>query len=397
METWEELTRRKAEDGLENQFYKLTFEPKYGSVSSLFDKEVKHEFVDSQAVHGFNSVVYRLDKMLTNRENQHLAEFPLGNVQISRGALGPVYSSVRVSGNIENIAWFKHEIILYSDLHRVDFYNRVKKSPMYAKESMLYSFPFAVQDSRQRQIEMPLTGGHDNTYRIDVPGAIMGPDVDQIIGSNRDNYAACHFASVSRPDYGVLWSSADAPLVQLGGIQSGKFLPRLTMQHEDWLYKGWLYSLVMQNHLIANTPWSQEGDYLFRYAVSTHGPDWTWNDVHHFGWGFMSPLRAFVVEGARQGEWPESSRAFVEIEPENVYLSGFKVAEDGEGVILRLHEGARLETTATIRLLFPNRIPSAVIQCDGREQNGDSVKSTGGTFRISLKPFETATVRLRFS
>jgi len=383
------------EEGLENQFYKLAFEPKYGAVSSLFDKEVKHEYVDAKAVHGFNSVVYRLYKWLSDREVQLLAEFPLGDARISLGAAGPVYSSIRVSGNIENIAWLEHEIILYSDLRRIDFHNRVKRSPMYAKESMLYSFPFAVPDSRQRQIEMPLTGGHHNTYRIDVPGAILQPDVDQIPGSGRDNYAVRHFVSISRPDYGVLWSSADAPLVQLGGIHSDKFLPRLTMQHEDWLYKGWLYSLVMQNHLMTNSPWAQEGDYLFRYAVSTHGPEWTWNDAHHFGWGFMSPLRALVVEGPRQGEWPESSHGFVEIEPENVYLSGFKVAEDGDGVILRLHEGAQLETRATVHLLFPGRTPSAMIRCDGREQNGEAAESTGGAFQISLKPFETATVRVR--
>lgn len=382
---------------LENQFYKLTCEPRYGSVSTLFDKEVKHEFVDSKADHGFNTVVYRLGKLLSDRENQLLAELPLGDVQIFNDAGGPVYSSIRVTGNIENIAWFEHEIILYSDLRRIDFYNRVRKSPMYARESFLYSFPFAVPDARQREIEMPLTGGHDNTYRIDVPGAIMGPDVDQIPGSHRDNYAVRHFVSISRPDYGVLWSSADAPLVQLGGIHSDKFLPRLTMQHEDWLAKGWLYSLVMQNHLMVNTPWAQEGDYLFRYAVSTHGPAWTWNDAHHFGWGFMSPLRALLVEGARQGGWPESARAFIEIEPENVFLSGFKVAEDGDGVILRLYEGAQLETTAAVRLLLPRRSVSAVIRCDAREQSGDSVKSAGDAFQISLKPFETATIRVRLA
>jgi alpha-mannosidase len=109
----------------------------------------------------------------------------------------------------------------------------------------------------------------------------------------------------------------------------------------------------------------------------------------------MSPLRACVLEGTRQGEWPESSRGFVEIEPDNVYLSGFKVAEDGDGVILRLNEGAQLETTATVHLLFPSRSPSAVIRCDGREQNGDAIKSTGGAFQISLQPFETATIRVR--
>jgi hypothetical protein len=380
---------------VENKFYKLTFDPKSGAVASLFDKDVKHEFVDSKADHGFNSIVYRLGKWLTDRENQPLAEFSLGDAQISPGATGPVYSSVRVSGHIENMAWFDNEIILYSDLRRIDFRNRVKKNPVYAKESMLYSFPFAVPDARQRQIEMPMTGGHDNTYRIDVPGAILRPDVDQIPGSHRDNYAVGHFVSVSRPDYGVLWSSADAPLVQLGGIHSDKFLPRLTMQHEDWLNKGWLYSLVMQNHLMTNSPWAQEGDYLFRYAIATHGARWTWNDAHYFGWGFMSPLCGLVVEGAREGKWPDSSWGFVEIEPENVYLSGLKLAEDGDGVILRLREGAELQTTATVRLCLPGRTPSAVFQCDGREQNVDAVKWTGGDFQISLKPFETSTLRVR--
>ena len=52
----------------------------------------------------------------------------------------------------------------------------------------------------------------------------------------------------------------------------------------------------------------------------------------------MSPLQVYVAEGAQQGAWNEPVRSFLEIAPGNVYLAGFKAAEDGDGVILRLHE-----------------------------------------------------------
>ena len=66
---------------------------------------------------------------------------------------------------------------------------------------------------------------HHNTYKIDVPGGVMQPDLDQIPGSNRDNYAARHWVSISRGDYGVVWSSVDAPVVQLGESKPTSIYP----------------------------------------------------------------------------------------------------------------------------------------------------------------------------
>jgi alpha-mannosidase len=169
------------------------------------------------------------------------------------------------------------------------------------------------------------------------------------------------------------------------------------MQEDNWLMRGWLYSAVMHNHWVVDVPIAQGGDYLFRYAMMTHGAHWTYNQAHHFGWSFMSPLRACLVEGARQGQWPEPARSFLEIAPQNVYLAGFKTAEDGDGVILRLYEGAGLITNAVVNFNLPGRRLEAAVACDAREQNGASLESDARALWVALKPYETSTVRVRWS
>jgi hypothetical protein len=377
---------------LGNKFYQVALREKDGTVASIFDKDVNREFVDPRAEHGFNGLVFRLHQRLTEREFKTLGEIPMQDVVISQGASGPVYSSLRVSGHIEYMCKFEHEIILYAGLKRIDFHNRILKKPVYAKESLHYAFPFAVPTPYRHWID---NMSHQNTYRIDVPGAIMQPDLDQIPGSSRDNYVSQNWVSISRDDYGVLWSSADAPLVQLGGIHTDKFLPWLTMQDDNWLARGWLYSLLMYNHWVVDVPIAQQGDYLFRYSVLTHGSDWTYNGAHQFGWSFRSPLLVQVMEGPQTGVWPEPSRSFLEISPSNVFLAGFKTAEDGDGVILRLYEGAGLSTNAEIHFHLPGRSLRSACACDAREQNTQELQSKAEMVKVPLKPFETATVRVR--
>ncbi|MHB1952437.1 MAG: glycosyl hydrolase-related protein [Sulfobacillus sp.] len=67
----------------------------------------------------------------------------------------------------------------------------------------------------------------------------------------------------------------------------------------------------------------------------------------------MIPLRAFVAESGIHGDWPGHVRSFLEIYPENVYLAGFKASEDGDGIILRLYEGAGLQSAARFTLIYP--------------------------------------------
>ena len=136
------------------------------------------------------------------------------------------------------------------------------------------------------------------------------------------------------------------------------------MEDDNWLARGWLYSFLMHNHWVVDVPIAQGGDYVFRYSLATHGSDWTYNDAHHFGWSTLSPLRVYTVAATQQGKWGETARSFLEVHPANVYVAGFKTAEDGKGVILRLYEGAGLATNAVNQFQF----------AWGEHQNGRTVR-----------------------
>ena len=129
---------------LENEFYQISLSAKDGTVASLLDKQLKREFVDPRAEHGFNGLVYRLQERLTEREFKQLGEIPMQDVRIEKGASGPVYSSLKISGHIEYMCKFEHEIILYSQLKRIDIINRIMKKPVFPKETVHYAFPFAI-------------------------------------------------------------------------------------------------------------------------------------------------------------------------------------------------------------------------------------------------------------
>jgi alpha-mannosidase len=167
------------------------------------------------------------------------------------------------------------------------------------------------------------------------------------------------------------------------------------MQDDNWLARGWLYSFLMHNHWVVDVPIAQGGDYLFRYSLMTHGSDWRYSDAHHFGWSNLSPLRVFIIDGAQGGKWPESARSFLEVNPENVYVAGFKTAEDGKGVILRLYEGAGLATNAVINFKLPGVNLRSAALCDGRERILSPAAVQNNSLRITLKPWETSTVRVQ--
>ena len=377
---------------LENGFYRIELRPEDGTVRSLFDKALQKEFVDNGAAYGLNALVYRVDnrtnvQSITNaRDYATWGTMPVGDISILPGAAGPVYSSIRVKGKIGYVLDFEHEILLYAKSKRIEFFNRIQKRPAYTYESVFHAFPFSIPYESL------------DTYKLDVPGAILRPDVDQIPGSFRDTYAIQHWVSVSRKDYGVIWASADAPLVELGGIQVEKHLPHLLAAFDNALASGGIFAFLMSNHTTVDAPVAQGGDYLFRYAMTTHGAEWTQNAAHQFGWSFMSPLSTYLSSSRREGEWKEPSRCFVEINPENVYLAGFKEAGNREGVILRLYEGAGLYTDARVAFHLPGRTVRAAWACDNAgEQNQTALKAVTDSFRIALMPYETATVRVILS
>ena len=148
---------------------------------------------------------------------------------------------------------FSREIRVVDGLDRVDIVNVIDKKAVREKEGVHLGFAFNVPDG---------------VMRMDIPWAVMRPEIDQIAGACKNWFSVGRWVDVSNRDYGVTWATLDAPMVLVGAITIDKIgsLPN----PKDWLAKlapsQTLYSMVMNNHWWTNYKADQEGPTTFRYA-----------------------------------------------------------------------------------------------------------------------------------
>jgi alpha-mannosidase len=133
---------------------------------------------------------------------------------------------------------------------------------------------------------------------------------------------------------------------------------------------------------------ADRGDHRFTYALYPHPGDWTEGGVVEEAFALNSPLVA--VSAPTSGGAPLSGLVAAEGLP--LVLGSLKAAEDGNGVVLRLHEphGARGE--ATLRFARPVQSVERVNLLE--EPEGEPVAVEGDAVRLSARPFEVVTLRV---
>ena len=131
-------------------------------------------------------------------------------------------------------------------------------------------------------------------------------------------------------------------------------------------------------------------DYEFEYALQPHEGDW--REAETYKWAQEFHHVPLPVQGDFRGSLPGKS-SFLRISPDNLILSAFKKAEDGDEVILRFFETKGEETMAEIEL-FREIKRAAVVDLLEREEF--EMKPSGNTLKMQVKPFEIVTLKLRF-
>ena len=74
-------------------------------------------------------------------------------------------------------------------------------------------------------------------------------------------------------------------------------------------------------------------------------------------------------------------------------ISALKMAEKGDGLILRLYEDQNRR--GTVNVTFPDP-PSRAAECDLYEDEIGEVDVVSGSLRFDIKPFEVRTFKLCF-
>lgn len=167
------------------------------------------------------------------------------------------------------------DVLVYHDLPHVDLCYTVDKMPTSEAEALYVAFP--------------LSGGTRPDVLLDVPGALMRPGYDQVPGTATDWHSVQHYFAVSGSEQTVIVASPDIPLVQVNGINTGKW--QETLPKPNGLVMSW----VMNNYWFTNFPAAQGGKFTWRYSIRAAPGAFDRKSAENFARDVRQPLVATLI------------------------------------------------------------------------------------------------------
>jgi alpha-mannosidase len=230
-------------------------------------------------------------------------------------------------------------------------------------------------DWHERQIYLqarfPLTvHTHEATYET-MYGVVRRPTHRNTSwDAARYEVSGHRFADLSEPGYGVALLN-DA---KYGYSAHGNML---TLS----LLRGPLYP----------DPLADEGEHAFTYSLFPHPGDWTEGGVVDEAFALNSPL---IVVPAASGPSETGMDHLLSVEGVPLAIGSLKCAEDGDGMILRVHDPHGDRGRATLRFGLPLERIERVNLLEETAGDGVSLSDQGRATEIDVRPFEVVSLRV---
>jgi alpha-mannosidase len=109
----------------------------------------------------------------------------------------------------------------------------------------------------------------------------------------------------------------------------------------------------------------------------------------------VDQVGAAILPSKAPGKLPSDEASLLEVNNSSVAVTTWKLAEDGQGSILRLQETAGKPQSVGIRSAYVKM--DQVWRCSLLEDNLQELKVDRHGFQVEVKPFEIVTLRLRTS
>jgi hypothetical protein len=372
------------EGTLENAYYRVVLDAGSGAVKSILDKELDKELVNTSSPYRFDQYLYVTGADQTpNRLVEYSSGWPVPELSIHSAGGGrllsvtnqPFGQVARLESSGINTPRIETEVILFNEGKKIEFINRVHKTEVYTKEGVYFAFPLAMQHPQ---------------FRYETQNGFVDPSRDQLPGAGKEWFSVQHWVAAERGGVTAALVPVDAPLVSLGDIARGtwplKFSPR----------PGTIFSYVMNNYYFTNYAAGQGGEFTFHYVL-TSGKNLQPAYLSRLGREEMSPLEVDQITAQDKAinfarPLDSAQLSFLQVRQPDVVLETWKMAEDGQGTILRFLEVAGKEGTVEVRVPLL-AIKSAWI-CDALERKQGPLSVSSHGFGFTVKPFQILTVRL---
>lgn len=362
---------------IENQFYKVTFDPKSGGVASVLDKKRDKELVDVRSPYRLGQLIYahggdeKGQTQVLCPNPAGVKVHPSGEARIEPGRRGAVMTGLRSVSKSKCFPAIDMEVVLYDAEPRIDIVYNLHKEMTFDKEAVYFAFPFA---------------GDKPQFRYEIGGATVRPNEDHWPGGCRDWFSIQRWITMHGSNGAVALSCPDTPLVQLCEPQAGRWLDELPITN------GTVLAYVMNNYWFTNYKAGQDGRFTFHYSL-TSAERIDPAAATRFGAAVEQPMQAIVAPARGKAPLPSSS-SFCEVAPSAVELGYVKGAEDGVGIVVRLHEtSGQACDAATLRIGLPGVTRASL--CNLVEQGAEPLEIRDGAVTVSLPPYGTRTIRLQ--
>jgi alpha-mannosidase len=374
--------QRSMQQTVENPFYRIKVDEGRGALTSIYDKQLQRDIVDANSPYKFGEYLYVTGGDGNTQMINPFPALPPGELKVHTASQGrflgveqmPWGQSIRMSSSNINTPRIDTEILLFNDQKKIEFRYRVHKEYTNDKEGVYFAFPVAVSNP---------------DFSFATQQAWVDPAHDLMKGGSLEWFNVQQWMAVRDSNLAVGIVPLDASLATFGDINRGKWPGEFTPK------SGTIFSYVMNNYWHTNYRAGQGGDFAFRYALAS-GSQLDGGALTRLGLDEMRPPELnYVVSQDKVGDpsrpLPAEGQGFLETAGQDVALITWKLAEDGNGTILRLQETAGKAAQTSLHFLHAS-IKSAQL-CSGVE---DDLKNIPVKDRIplSLKPLEVVTIRV---
>ena len=311
----------KANDySLENDRFRIEFDPKTGYISSLFDKKVQTEVFIAEAAKPV--VIEDLSDTWSHNVfhfNKEIGAFKATSVR--RVEHGPVKSVIRVTSEYGNSRLIQ-DFSMYNDLDQID----VKVTVDWREQFKMLKLVFPVNLIFTRQsYEIPY-GFKEREHNGEEEPGQSWIDYSGIVRNGGTGYG---LSLMNDAKYSYSINNKEMAMTVLRSPIYAHHDPKVPEPEGH-------YSFIDQ------------GIQQFNYALLPHEGNWEEaNTIKCAAELNQRPIT--LIESYHQGELPQKD-SFLNIDKDNLVVSAIKKAEDNDDMIIRCYETNKVATEGTIYL-----------------------------------------------
>ena len=373
------------EGRIENRWYRLRIDPQTGGLLSWYDKELERELVKADDLWRFGQYIYewvdhpddrraifaldfdREDFGVRHQDTPFRRSGPTAvEIMPARQLPDRLEIEARLQAKGAKSVKVRYSLPQHQKALHIDML--IDKTFCTLAEAVYLPFPLALDDHR---------------FHLDLNGVPLEPEREQLPGSCRDWYGVHRWAEAGDNDVSVTLAPLDSPLIQLGGITTGRWAHELDARGAT------LVSWALHNHWDTNFKASQGEAILQRYRLTSTG---RYDPAASSRFAMEAGLPPLIVRvpGAELG----ASGIFMQADPEGACELQLKRAADGRGLIVHAYNLG--EEAVEQRLQFPGLALESACECDPVEVDGESLTVSDGGFTLSVPPRSVACARVIF-